>query len=177
MVQQEFILHQLILFYNDLNDQLIFATMKQLQQQLSGLQSHISHYELLNPLVSQASVGWHIEHSLLVINGIIKTLQTSDPTKYHRTFNLRKTLVLLVGTFPRGRAKAPESVTPQSYDKATLLTHAATTENKLKELEMISAGQFFKHPLFGHLKVKAAIRFIGIHTKHHLDIIEDIVKK
>jgi hypothetical protein len=40
---------------------------------------------------------------------------------------------------------------------------------------MVSKDHFFEHPYFGKLKLKETIRFLEIHTTHHLSIIEDIV--
>ncbi len=150
--------------------------MKHLRQQLATLQQHISRHDLLNLTISQASVGWHIEHSLLVLNGIINTLKASDPADFRWSFNLKRTFIMLAGIFPRGKAKAPESVVPGHFDEASLTLNVIATENKLKELEVLDRGKFFSHPMMGHMKLKDATRFLYIHTKHHLDIIEDIVK-
>jgi hypothetical protein len=42
-------------------------------------------------------------------------------------------------------------------------------------LELVSRDHFFEHPYFGKLKLKETIRFLEIHTQHHLDIIRDII--
>lgn len=39
-----------------------------------------------------------------------------------------------------------------------------------------SQAIFFKHPYFGNLNVKDAIKMLKLHTRHHIDIINDIIK-
>jgi hypothetical protein len=35
--------------------------------------------------------------------------------------------------------------------------------------------QYFHHPFFGHLKLNKTIKFLEIHTNHHLQIIHEII--
>jgi len=76
---------------------------------------------------------------------------------------------------PRGRAKSPELVNPkEKLDSNTLLGHIVETRAQIDLLKVVSKDKFFKHPFFGHLKLMQTIKFLEIHTQHHLDIIEDI---
>ena len=78
---------------------------------------------------------------------------------------------------PRGKAKSPEVVLPKGIiDNNSLLTHISVTRNKINELKTLPKDRYFEHPFFGKLKLKQTINFLEIHTKHHLDIIEDIKK-
>jgi hypothetical protein len=43
------------------------------------------------------------------------------------------------------------------------------------KLETISKDRYFTHPFFGDLTLNQTINFLEIHTKHHLEIIEDII--
>jgi hypothetical protein len=143
---------------------------------LNQLEFHIPSSESINLQVSQSTVGWQIEHSLLTINGIVSAVQKSNPKDYNWKFSLMKLLVLATKKIPRGKAKAPKVVVPKaainSYD---LQIHLTKTRDAIKALEMVSKDHFFEHPYFGKLKLKETIRFLEIHTDHHLNIIEDIV--
>ena len=151
--------------------------MKELDKLLSKLESKISYQEYMNPTISKASVGWHIEHSLLTLNSIITGLAASDPKKYKRRFDIRKTVVMLLGKFPRGRIRAPKTVQPTvAFNADTLHEHVLLLQERVKTLDSLSGDHFFVHPFLGDFKLKPGIRFMAIHTNHHLRIIEDIIR-
>lgn len=143
---------------------------------LHKLESHISNHENFNLQVSQSTVGWQIEHSLLTINGIVNAIQQSNPKNYKWKFSFIKMVVLTTKKIPRGKAKAPKIVVPETdINKDDLQLHLIKTREIIKGLETVSKDHFFPHPYFGNLKKKETIRFLEIHTKHHLDIIHDII--
>ena len=152
--------------------------MNNLDKLLNQLESKISFCESSNQDISQANVAWHIEHTLLTLNGITDFLIKSDPKDYKWKFNFIRIVVLTMKRIPRGRAKAPNVVQPQGNTyKNTLVTHLSMTRNKIKELEFLSKDKYFPHPFFGKIKLQQTTNFLEIHTKHHIDIIEDIIKK
>lgn len=152
--------------------------MNNLDKLLKQLESKISFCETSNQDISQVNVAWHIEHSLLTLNGITDFLITSDTKDYKWKFNFIRIVVLTMKKNPKGRAKAPKVVQPQgNINKNTLLAHLSMTRNKIKELEFLSKDKYFQHPFFGKIKLKQTINFLEINTKHHIDIIEDIIKK
>jgi hypothetical protein len=121
-------------------------------------------------------VGWHIEHSLLTLNGIANSLIQSNPTAYKWKFNFIRIVVLTTKKIPRGRAKSPEIVMPKgSIDQPKLTALLTETRSNCKELSFLQADKYFEHPFFGKLKLKQTISFLEIHTNHHLEIIRDIV--
>ena len=143
---------------------------------LNQLEHHIPSSESSNLQVSQSTVGWQIEHSLLTINGIVRAVQQSNPKDYNWKFSLMKLVVLAMKKIPRGKAKAPKVVVPKAaINGDDLQIHLTKTRDTIKALEMVSKDHFFEHPYFGKLKRKETIRFLEIHTGHHLNIIEDIV--
>ena len=147
-----------------------------LEALLNQLEHHILNCELINSQVSQSTVGWQIEHSLLTINGIIHAIVKSNPKDYNWKFSFMKLVVLATKKIPRGKAKAPKVVVPKAaINRDDLQEHLTKTRNTIKTLEMVSKDHFFEHPYFGKLKLKETIRFLEIHTGHHLNIIEDIV--
>jgi hypothetical protein len=144
---------------------------------LQQLESHISNFEKTNPKVSNSTVGWQIDHCLLVINGIIGQIEISDPLKYQPKWTFPKFMVFTTGKIPRGKAKAPKVVIPnQVATQEELIVKLAAAKNNVLKLDSFSENQFFNHPYFKDLNVKQTKKFLAIHTKHHLKIIEDILK-
>jgi hypothetical protein len=151
--------------------------MNTLLSLLQQLESHISNFEKTNPKVSNSTVGWQIDHCLLVINGIIGQLEISDPLKYQPKWTFPKFMVFTTGKIPRGKAQAPKVVIPnQVATQEELLAKLAAAKNNVLKLDSFSENQFFNHPFFKDLNVKQTKKFLTIHTKHHLKIIEDILK-
>lgn len=151
--------------------------MKNLKTLLDQVESRISLFSNENSAISKSNVGWHIEHSLLTLNGVTKFLTHSNPKDYKWKFNFIRIIVLKTGKIPRGKAKAPQIVVPKdTISKTQLLANLEQTRKLILELETISNDHYFEHPFLGKLKKKAAIRFLEIHTNHHLKIIEDIIK-
>lgn len=151
--------------------------MNKLQDYLNELEAKISKQENYNNCISKSNVGWHIEHILLTINMIIVEIQKSNPKNYKWSFKLPRILVFTMNKIPRGRAKSPEVVVPKTYDELTLIEHLKITKFKITELENIISDKYFNHPFFGNLKLDKTIKFLKIHTNHHLEIINDIIKK
>jgi D-serine dehydratase len=151
--------------------------MKNIDNIMPELANYITDYNQSNHAVSEASVGWHMEHSLLVIKQITATVAQSEPKLYKSKFNLSRFVVFLTKTIPRGKAKAPKVVIPsdnitvESLQESLKNTYQAITY--LKECE---ENQYFMHPFFGQLNKKQTIKFLAIHTEHHLKIIRDILK-
>jgi hypothetical protein len=150
--------------------------MSKIAAQLADLGSKIEQQALLNVSVSAVSIGWHIEHCLLVINNIINALEKSEPNKFEQKFNFARSVVMTLGRFPRGKAQAPKQATPQSFDSESLKAHLSSMLEKIKSLDTISSDKYIVHPFFGHMRTKDSIRFIEIHTNHHIKIMNDILK-
>lgn len=151
--------------------------MKKLIALIEELETKIPHSEKINSTVSAGSVGWHIHHSLLVGLNIIQAVERSDPQLYSRKFNMRKTLVFTLNKIPRGKAKAPESVQPkEQIGGAEMEEHFELLKSRLPVLKNLHPNSYFKHPFFGNLHVKDTIKMLTLHTKHHISIINDIIK-
>ena len=151
--------------------------MNSLLPLLQQLENHISNFEKTNPNVSNSTVGWQIDHCLLVINGIIGQIEISDPLKYQPKWTFPKFMVFTTGKIPRGKAKAPKVVIPtQVATQEELIAKLIAAKNNVLKLDTFSENQFFNHPYFKDLNVKQTKKFLTIHTKHHLKIIQDILK-
>ncbi len=151
--------------------------MSILEKLLNEIEVLIPKQETLNPSISKTSVGWHIEHSLLTINLIIEAVKKSNPEEYKWKFNSSRILVLSIGKIPRGRAKAPEVVQPKlEFNSESLMKHLLKVKQKLIILKSLNNDHHFSHPYFGKLNLKQTIKFLKIHTQHHINIMNDIIK-
>lgn len=149
--------------------------MKKLQSILDQLESYIPDFEKTNPAVSNATIGWQIDHSLIVINAVVEELKNSNPENYKWKFNRIRILIQIINKIPRGRVRVPKAVKPVNVATIEeLKTKLELTRNNLANLPTLHAKSYFTHPYFGDLKLKAAIWFLKLHTNHHLKIIEDI---
>jgi hypothetical protein len=151
--------------------------MKNLDAILPELANYITQHNQSNTAISEAAVGWHIEHSLLVIKQITATVAQSEPKLYKSKFNVKRFFVFLTKTIPRGKAKAPKVVIP--VDEITIETLQESLKNTYQAITYLKdceEHQYFMHPFFGQLNKKQTIQFLAIHTQHHLKIIRDILK-
>jgi hypothetical protein len=149
--------------------------MSNLTKLLNQLESHIIDFEKTNVAISQSSIGWHIDHSLMVINGIIDQLKKSNPEQYKWQFNWNRIFIKSINKIPRGRGKAPKSVQPSETSSIEILNYKLQIANdSIIELENLEPNNYFIHPYFGNLNLKTTIWFLELHTKHHLEIIKDI---
>ena len=151
--------------------------MHKLLKQIKELESKIPNQEDYNAEISKSNVGWHIEHILLTNKMIMEAVEKSNPADYTWSFKLPRIVVFTMNKIPRGRAKAPKVVVPKTYDEQTLLEHLKIVTLKIQGLENMSSDKYFDHPYFGNLRLNKTIKFLEIHTKHHLEIINDIIKK
>jgi hypothetical protein len=145
---------------------------------IEQLESYIVHSKKVNLSISTSPVEWHIDHTLKVINGISKNITASKEIDYKWKFNFARTLVLTLGTIPRGKAKAPKAVTAQiPITEVDLKSQLADAILIVQQLKNLKRKQNFIHPYFGMINTKQTIKFLKIHTNHHLKIIKDIVGK
>ena len=66
--------------------------MKSLLPLLQQLENHIPNLEKTNSNVSNSTIGWQIDHCLLVINGVIRQVEISNPTEFKSKFNFNRFL-------------------------------------------------------------------------------------
>jgi D-serine dehydratase len=151
--------------------------MKNLDAIMPELANYIADHNQSNQAISEVAVGWHLEHSLLVIKQITATVAQSEPKLYKSKFNVKRFVVFLTKIIPRGKAKAPKVVIPA--DEITIETLQESLKNTYQAIAYLKdcqEHQYFMHPFFGQLNKKQTIKFLAIHTEHHLKIIRDILK-
>ncbi|WP_299063510.1 DUF1569 domain-containing protein [uncultured Polaribacter sp.] len=147
-----------------------------LETKINLLERSISKSDLINTTVSKVNVAWHIDHSLKVINAVVKTMQNSDPKLYKDNFTFLGKILLLLKYFPKGKAQAPKHVKPPEIIlKSAIIDQLETAKQNLSEIVNLDENAFFKHPLFGNINKKRVVRFLNVHTNHHLKIIKNIL--
>ncbi len=149
-----------------------------MQDLLQQLEYNLVHSHKENKNVSTANVGWHIDHSLKVINGISHAALQSDPKDYKWSFNFVRILVFLRGGIPRGKGKAPETVVAKGdITEENLIAQLNKAKEVVEKIKTLTPKQHFKHPFFGVLHAKQTQKLLRMHTQHHLSIIKDIITR
>ena len=150
--------------------------MKSLVVLINELENKLPFIDQKKETVSQVTVGWHLEHSLLALIKMISAVEQSNPADYKKEFKLKRFIVLMLGKIPRGKAKVPDSVKPGAeINRATITGLIEKARQKAELFEKLSQDKFFTHPVFGNLKVNQARKIMAIHTDHHIKIIKDII--
>ena len=148
-----------------------------LKEQIATLEKMIDHLELSATQVSAKGIDWHVDHLLKVIIKVSNALKNSDPVVYKWKYNLLRSVIFVSGKIPRGKGKAPKSVLPPEVIlKEDLLLQIKEARKHLNEMKELHANSNFKHPYFGVLNLKMTLRFLEIHTNHHLQIIREILQ-
>ncbi|AOW21509.1 hypothetical protein [Urechidicola croceus] len=145
---------------------------------LNEIEADIDFRDKLNPTISKADVAWHLYHSLKTINTICEALKASNPEDFKSTFGLPKIFVMTFGIIPRGKARAPKSVKPpENILTKNIKSQLELARENVSLIQGLDRKKNFYHPIFGYLNKNKTIRFLGIHTNHHLKIVRDILSK
>ncbi|GHA30928.1 hypothetical protein GCM10007103_10590 [Salinimicrobium marinum] len=149
--------------------------IRTLSSQLEEMENYIRYRDYQDPKVSKAPVGWHLAHNLKVINNVLDALEFSDPKEFKSSFSFIKTMVMMTGHIPRGKAKSPKVVLPPDIiEKKNLILQLEKARQKISTFNELDKNAFFDHPYFYKMNKKESGKFLTIHTKHHLKIIKDI---
>ncbi|MGB4446745.1 MAG: DUF1569 domain-containing protein [Cloacibacterium sp.] len=152
--------------------------MKKIIAQLAEIENLKPFSHKNAPEISEASIGWHLEHSLLVISRILEGLPLSHPEKYQPKFSLAKFMVMTSGYIPRKKGKAPKFTIPTSENfLENIDNYLNSVRENLQMIKNLPSQSYIEHPYFGHLDVKQTLKFLKIHTQHHLKIAKEILAK
>lgn len=149
-----------------------------LKKIIQELEACIQQGDQVNTTISEKGTFWHIDHAMRVIAGGINLLYSSEPGKRWPRIHWARHYVFFMGKIPRGTEKAPRAVVSHEpvYEK-TLQKRQKNVRFALKLLEKTKSNQFFVHHALGHLNKRGVIRFLEIHTQHHLHIVKDILNQ
>lgn len=152
--------------------------MKSITEQLQKIESLLPKIDISNEKVSEASVGWHLEHLLLILNSSLKGLTLTDPKDYRPKFSLKKFVFLNFGLIPRGKIKAPKQFVPLEIPtRESILKLMNLAKERLEATENLPEKSFITHPFLGDFDKKTTLKFLWLHTNHHLKIADDILKQ
>lgn len=153
--------------------------MKPLGQQLQLLEQILLSKNVVKTSVSKKSSHWHAAHSLSVIEKVllITAGKIAAPEIKPQGKPFLKWVILKTGFIPRGKAKAPKAVTPLNIPPTIDSVNRISNIALLKEEIMHIKPHPFFHPSLGKFDFDQTLRFLQIHTNHHLKIIKDLQKK
>lgn len=152
--------------------------MENITNQLQKIESLLPKIDVTNNQVSKASVGWHLEHSLLILNSSLKGLTMTEPKDYKPKFSVKKFVFLNFGLIPRGKIRAPKQFIPLEVPtQESILKLMSLTKERLEAAKNLPEKSFITHPFLGDFDKKTTLRFLWLHTNHHLKIADDILKK
>lgn len=151
--------------------------MEKLEIILNEIERNIEFHEKCVENISKANVGWHLEHLMMVINNVVLAIEKSNSSDFKFQFKPIRFYIMYRQNIPRGKGRSPKSVLPQEEIRTIegLKVRLETTKLSIQKLPKLEKNQFFAHPYFGNMKLKSAIKFLGIHSNHHLAIIRDII--
>jgi hypothetical protein len=145
---------------------------------LSEIENKIEFRDVKDVEVSKADVAWHLDHMLKTINRLTEALESSDPSAYKSSFNVPRIMSLTAGLIPRGRAESPQNVRPPEIILTDdILRQLLEVRKNIEKLQNLEDNANFNHPVFGMLNKSQTIRFLEVHTNHHLKIVADILKQ
>lgn len=148
-----------------------------LNKEFSEIEGYILQRDAFNPKVSKVDVAWHLDHMLKTINVICKALEASNPNTFKSNFNLTRILIYAWGDFPRGIAKSPKVVLPPDIIVTEdLYKQIEIAKENIKAVQSLDTNTHFEHPYFSVLNKKQSMRFLKIHTRHHLKIVKSILR-
>jgi hypothetical protein len=128
--------------------------------------------------VSLWSIGLQVDHILKVLEAGQRLLAEESPT-LPRGMNLVGRFALATGWVPRGVGKSPKGVLPVEQGATELAGRSSELrkiycERPLPAHVRDNPRPVFKHPYFGGLSAAQGLRFLVIHTHHHMKIVADI---
>lgn len=151
--------------------------MNKIEIQLQKIESLLSKIDVTNEKVSKASVGWHLEHLLLILNSSLKGLTMTNPKDYNPKFSLKKFVFLNFGMIPRGKIRAPKQFIPLEVPtQENILKLINLAKERLEATRNLPEKSFITHPFLGDFDKKTTLRFLWLHSNHHLKIVDDILK-
>lgn len=128
--------------------------------------------------VSAWSASEHIDHSLKVAASILKVIR--DPKEeVAKPFSMIGRIVLAVGYIPRGKGRSPKSLVGTPAKAEELRAASADVNALLASMppdRWRHQRRIVMHPYFGGLDPARAIRFAVVHTRHHMKIVDDVLR-
>ena len=84
-----------------------------IHKQLQYIQEYLPFINKKQVNISKATVGWHLDHMLKVINAVFEGVKNSNPKEYKKQFNGLRLLFFTMGFFPRGKQERQKGLCHQ----------------------------------------------------------------
>lgn len=157
------------------------ATLARIRTQFERMRALAREGELSahNERVSAWCLAEQLDHTTKVTASIVDVLGDPNAQRREGGINVIGRLVLRFGWIPRGVGKSPKRFRGAPAVAADLdgaIDRVARAFDALPfDALRKSRVPLVPHPRFGSLTPPQALRFIEVHTQHHLKIIDDIV--
>ncbi len=140
--------------------------------------------------ISRWSVGQHLEHvlradelNLRAIEAILSGRDDTAPNSLASEDRLTDVAIQILesGSIPRGIAESPQVVLPPLDPDAEMIEELRQLQiARWQSLDenigrLAPATGRIRHPLLGAFRAVDWLRFARIHTRHHREIVEEIV--
>lgn len=127
--------------------------------------------------VSGWSVAEQVDHVLKIVQAQLARLDERRPAR--TGINLVGRIILGIGRIPRGVGKSPAPVRGEVRTRPALIAALVATRERLERMAGDAAlwsdpRPLAGHPYFGGLTPRQVLRFLAVHTDHHLRIVADI---
>jgi len=136
------------------------------------------------PAVSDWSAGQHIHHlsnaNRVIARSISGLVSSQTEADSDRRLNLLGITVLSTDLIPRGVASAPARLHPPDIlsreEIADAVKASLKSVDSLQELGgiIVARRSRLRHPYLGYLRSSQWLRFMNVHTSHHLRIVRHI---
>lgn len=147
-----------------------------LAEAIAELASYLPVMNQQSSDISAVPVAWHLDHSLKVIIGVYDSLEISAPQRVGLQLNASRAYMYLTGSIPRGRLQSPSSVLPPDIITVQAINEQIETARaRMQSWNTLERDLCFEHDVVGKMNTRQTLRFLEIHTEHHLKIIRDIL--
>lgn len=161
------------------------ADLAKVEQQWTAVHEILADaalYDLRAPSVSDWSCGQQAGHILLVAQRMAGEIEGNlvDPERNRDGAQVDFTRrILEAGTFPRGRAKSPEPLSPVGRGRDEFQALLPGVERAWEAIaarasELPGCAARGRHFVFGYLTCTEWVRMCAVHTAHHLAIVRDM---
>ncbi|WP_194852008.1 hypothetical protein [Nonlabens antarcticus] len=149
-----------------------------LQEEFNELESYLKLGNITNLEVSKEGIYWHVDHSYRILEGVPEMLRLSKKEDYKPKTSIIKWVIMTFKWIPRGKGVSPKNVVPDENHLSIeeIKSRGEEAYARVNSIHELPEWAHFRHPLFGSLKRDETVKFLGIHTNHHLKIMRDIIK-
>jgi hypothetical protein len=152
--------------------------LEELVSQHIQIEKLIKEEDALNEDVSKWFVHNHLEHILRANSSILDKILDERPIVEKKSKNFFAYVMLLTGSIPRGKGESPDFLQPKNIGTELMLRELNDIREKINRVDLKKGSVLVEtHPYFGTFSINEWIRFMRIHTEHHLKIIQDIKNK